>query len=223
MIYLLLFLFGPCQVINDLVTPVDCSDHTSPMSLAIYLIVLIGAGITVYLTTFHGETEAAKKRRAKVSRWSKSLKDRGGFHELKAWEIALFGSAAGLVLMGAWLYMDGPSFASIVLPLLFSIALVFMVWIEAHKEQEDPHKDIPEEIRMKSLEELKQHNEHLAELNRTRELRGEQNSDIDTRARKLSELKYKRQDLKKKFPNLTNEEINRLVEPDEIREFEKHK
>lgn len=221
----ILVLFGPCEVWRDIVwgKDWDCTEHTSPMSLVVYIALLVGAALTAYFILLHGETEKAKIRRAKVSEWAKSLKTRGGFHELKAWEVTLFGSAAGLILMGAWLYMDGPSFASIILPLLCGVTLVFMVWTAAHKENEDPHKDIPAEIRMKSPEELKHHNEHLAELNRTRELRGQQGSDIYARAQKLSELKHTRQELKRKFPNLTNDEINRLVEVDEMREFEKHK
>jgi hypothetical protein len=197
-----ILVFGPCELWRDIVwgKDWDCTDHTSPMSLVVYIALLVGTALTVYFTLFYGETEKAKTRRAKISQWPKSLKDRGGFHELKAWEIALFGSAAGLVLMGAWLYMDGPSFASIVLPLLFSIALVFMVWIEAHKENEDPHRDIPAEVRAKTNQELKEHKERLDLFNQIREAMGQQATSMFDTAKNLYEIDLMEKQLKQQYP-----------------------
>ena len=57
----ILLLFGPCEIWRDIVWggDWDCTDHSSPMSLVVYIALLIGGAVTVYFTMFHGETEKA--------------------------------------------------------------------------------------------------------------------------------------------------------------------
>jgi len=154
-----------------------------------------------------------------LSLWMRALPKRK-VQDITLWEISVAGSILGFVVsLAVWTFDGFTPLGFLCIPA--GILLLLSFQLSEHREQNDPHKDIPADIRAKTTEELKQYNEYLAELNRTRELRGQQQSTIDSRAAALTALKEKRAELKRKHPTLSSDEIDRLIEPEEFKTWEK--
>ena len=116
-------------------------------------------------------------------------------------------------------------FVLLVITLFLTISIIEGLRAAKRKQEQDDkiYKGLPDHLQELTDDELRKYNERLVSISEAQELLGEQNSDLFARAQKLSELKYKRQEIKRRFPNLTDDEINRLVEVEEIRELEKHR
>jgi hypothetical protein len=162
------------------------------------------------------------KRAETLTRWMHELAETP-FHEIGVLPICVMGLSAGLLLFVLSLIFDGfSSWALLLIPLPVFLLLVGQVAYA--KESQDPHRDIPLEVRGKTDEEVRKHKERLRDLNEVRILRGEQqgDSDIPQRVAKLKKLKQQEAELLKQDPDM-EEEIARLTEMDRTRELEKHK
>jgi hypothetical protein len=191
---LTVLVFGPCEWVNDIVTPVDCSRWQSPGPLKFFF-VLLSLLITYVLAdaVYRGRLTFA----APVTKWIHQLQERRVV-DLEAWEICLIGLPVGIYLFVLLTVVDGWS----IWYLLFLIAPTgALLFYQMHliAEIDNPHKDLPQNVQGMTKEELTEYNDRLEALNRTRELLGRQ-FDLLEHAKSLHDLNQQVAMLKKAFP-----------------------